>query len=915
MLRSGGGIRTYNSMLQVSGTIILIDNIGEVAGGGVDLSESSANFIGHSSFIDNSAGYSGGGISASRSKVNFAGNRSFRGNTAIEFGGGVFLERGTVFLEETGTLTLTHNKARYGGGIYVYKNPVVNNSLVLNGSNNFCENSGAFGGALAARGSTIKLNGNNTFVQNVAEHGGAIFLEDTPQCTLNGISSFDGNSASGYGGAIHSFMSILFFGGTQVFSNNSALYGGGIALTGRDKTELHLLPNTVAQFVRNYAKQRGGVLDVEDNPFTSCISENATNFFGETCFLRTDPGSCMEPHNISTCRFDALLSFDNNLAEEAGNILYGGNIGMCRVEIHFPATMRYSLNGAHAFRVFGEFLGEPGVTSAVSSDPFQVCACNNSKLVMETECNQLLVFYEIYPGVKMQFFIVDGALQSYLDPYPYSQPSTNSSDPLQICNTCIISKFTYDVYPGKTFQVLIAAVGQLHGTVPGVVHTKFDMAGGTLKLGDLQTTQVVDKTCTPVHYTVFSKDLGSASKVLLSVFAEGPCADLGDPLSIFVKLHPCPVAFTLSAEGGCICERRLQRYTNSCDIDSRSIQGKGEFWVGLDINVNSKSSALILHPHCLFDYCKSQPVNFTMESRDLQCVSKRTGILCGAYQPGYSLALGSSRCLQCSNEYLALIVLFIVAGFVLVIILFTCKITVAAGTMSGLIFYANIMAVNRAVFFLPEEEEANILTVFIAWLNLDLGMETCLCEGMDAYIKTWLQFAFPIYIWILVGSLLMPATIPPTLLGFWAPCTNHVAVLSTLFLLSYTKLLRTIITAFSFTTLDYPDDRSAAVWVYDGNIGYLKGKHIAIFLAGLLAFLLLFLPYTLLLALGQWIQAKSNLRLLSWANNSRFRAFFDAYYAPYKNKHRYWVGLLHAVAPFHHFHHFSSDRHQLPKRP
>ena len=55
-------------------------------------------------------------------------------------------------------------------------------------------------------------------------------------------------------------------------------------------------------------------------------------------------------------------------------------------------------------------------------------------------------------------------------------------------------------------------------------------------------------------------------------------------------------------------------------------------------------------------------------------------------------------------------------------------------------------------------------------------------------------------------------------------------------------------------------------------------------------FLFLFLPYTLLLLFGQWLQAVSHLRLFSWVN--RLKPFMDSYHAPYKPKHRYWPGLL-----------------------
>ena len=79
---------------------------------------------------------------------------------------------------------------------------------------------------------------------------------------------------------------------------------------------------------------------------------------------------------------------------------------------------------------------------------------------------------------------------------------------------------------------------------------------------------------------------------------------------------------------------------------------------------------------------------------------------------------------------------------------------------------------------------------------------------------------------------------------------------------------------------------------YDANINYLGGKHVPLFLVAVLFFLFLFLPYTLLLLFGQWLQAISHLRLFSWVNNARLKPFMDSYHAPYKAKQRYWPGLL-----------------------
>ena len=119
--------------------------------------------------------------------------------------------------------------------------------------------------------------------------------------------------------------------------------------------------------------------------------------------------------------------------------------------------------------------------------------------------------------------------------------------------------------------------------------------------------------------------------------------------------------------------------------------------------------------------------------------------------------------------------------------------------------------------------------------------------------------------------------------------SSPVPVLATLFLLSYAKVLRTIIAALSLTVLHYPH-KNVMVWIHDANVSL--AKFIPLALAAVLFLLFLFLPYTLLLFLGQWLQSKSHLCLLSWVRNPKLKAILDTYHAPYKPKHRYWTGLL-----------------------
>ena len=57
--------------------------------------------------------------------------------------------------------------------------------------------------------------------------------------------------------------------------------------------------------------------------------------------------------------------------------------------------------------------------------------------------------------------------------------------------------------------------------------------------------------------------------------------------------------------------------------------------------------------------------------------------------------------------------------------------------------------VNCTIFLQVDSTDA--LSLFLTWLNLDFGIETCFFDGMDAYTKIWLQFVFPAYIYMAVS--------------------------------------------------------------------------------------------------------------------------------------------------------------------
>ena len=354
-----------------------------------------------------------------------------------------------------------------------------------------------------------------------------------------------------------------------------------------------------------------------------------------------------------------------------------------------------------------------------------------------------------------------------------------------------------------------------------------------------------------------------------------------------ITFPSCPIGFEPSNfTGECICDQRLWQYTNSCKIDGQAIfrNASNTFWLNVSYN-SGTPEGFIHHPFCPFDFCSIESKYINLNDLDKQRNVNRSGLLCGKCKEGLSLVLGSSQCKKCSKNSQSLLIPFALAGVLLVISLFLLNLTVTAGTLHGLIFYANIVAANHHIF-LPQSSN-NPASIFIAWLNLDLGIQTCFFDGMNAYAKAWLDLAFPIYICIIVGFLVYISGNSVTVTKLLS--SSPVPVLATLFLLSYAKVLRTIVAALSLTVLYYPH-RNVLVWIHDANVSL--AKYIPLALVAMLFLLFLFIPYTLLLLLGQWLQTKSHLCLLSWVRNPKLKTILDTYHAPYKPKHRYWTELL-----------------------
>ena len=185
---------------------------------------------------------------------------------------------------------------------------------------------------------------------------------------------------------------------------------------------------------------------------------------------------------------------------------------------------------------------------------------------------------------------------------------------------------------------------------------------------------------------------------------------------------------------------------------------------------------VILQRRCPFDYCLAQLIGVDLMYPDIQCAMNHSGTLCGRCKKGFSLALGTNMCLPCeSNSSLGLLAFFSLAGILLMELIKVLNITV------WFVFYANIVWGYQDVFFPKDlgKKWFMLMKIFIAWLNLDFGIETCFALGLTGYAKTWLQFVFPLYIWCIDGLMIILAHNSKAMTKIFED--NCVQVLSTLF--------------------------------------------------------------------------------------------------------------------------------------
>ena len=812
-------------------------------------------------FMHNTALTGGGAVHLTNGTITF-GNKSnvhFANNSVSDYSGGaIWLNYGALNIDTDASLIFSHNHAGGSGGAVYLQNGelIVNSNAKLNFSNNF---SFSEGGALVLDNATIHVDTNNV-------------------CFFN-------NSANSFGGAIYIIYGTMYINSMEFITNNAQAKGGAIYIETGVGTSI-IVESSAKLLLFNNSAVQGGALFVVPSSFAISVGHHSSvQFINNTAF---DIGGAVyaEVQPAAPCLFmitdySAKISFIGNSANSnVGHHMYGTSIRNNRcdqthMELANKQGKPYCWHRSEKFNEQISIFLDPGLNetlSSVSSDPQRVCLCD--------------------PNDKPQCANIQHIF-------------TNVS-----------------VYRGETFTLSAHVVGYDFGTTTGIVHAGLIRSNPLSQLGQSQDKQAVNNgdVCTNLEYSVSTIYKHETLRLQTSVvpvpinlalrnllinnyhdyISHNGCLDdmlQATPIWVHISVLPgCPTGTTLTHDQTtCSCYPVLSNNDFKCSIQNKTgfLQWNNTVWVNATFN-ESHSIGIIYNRFCPLYYCKSgdKAVNIG-DDPSKQCASNQTGILCGACMENFSLPIGSSRCIECpSSHNVALLLAFAAAGVFLVFFILTVNLTVTQGLINGVIFYANIIWAYKIILFLSEMQENHwfvLLQIFVAWLNLDLGIEICFFVGLDAYWKTWLQFLFPFYIWAIAALIIVACRYSSRLTNLIG--SRAVPLLATLFFLSYMKLLHTVIDVISVAMIaHYPQNTSYAVWYLDGNLRYCQHPHIYLFISAIATLVVLWFPYTLLLLFIQPLRRVSHLRPLKWVN--KLAPVFDAYFSPLKEKHHYWFGAM-----------------------
>ena len=651
---------------------------------------------------------------------------------------------------------------------------------------------------------------------------------------LNGSSSFTDN----YGSVFDVLNIKIVLEGMLHFKNNFAYTGSVFNVIGSSWFILN--DDLIANFSGNSAVTKGGAI-------------YAYNEQTQECMFTAPNGS----NNIS-------MFFEDNTASYSGSSIFSNNLYNCKAEYTF-------LTPSEA-KIFYHNISNGTLDGGLSTVVDRLCLCwqqNSSKC---THLDRTIV----YPGMTLHF-----------------------------------SMAALDVFN----QVTFAEISLMLFTESSKVPTgHFQIINKNWYI-DLPLQMMSQDNCTLMNVTFLKRFISNHDDLVLPLQIAFSQSDKVHSNMNYFFPRECPVGFQFyNSSHKCDCSNVLHHfgYQPVCKISSDgynplititlpvttmshwigiiNIKNVSSFGVSSDCslycNFNSKYDTYIIN-----DNSKSiliTPSNKLNDKAESLCLKNRAGALCSQCAPGYSVVFGSNDCIRCSHWWLLAIIVYGVAGPLLVYLLYAFKLTLSSGKINGIIFYAQLNSMGRVLYLTKDNSPNfyfNIVYGLISLINLTINfnLPLCLYDDMTELWKSGIGLMFPVYFLTIVIGLIIISRYSVRLSN--RIVDSSVQVLVTVVHLSFTTLLSSTLDVFTpayiyTNTSDIP----LKIWQKDGTVEYGKGGHLILMIVTGVVVCSILITYLTVLLAGRPLMKINKVR-------EYLRPIYEAIHAPYKHNKEFFFSF------------------------
>ena len=503
---------------------------------------------------------------------------------------------------------------------------------------------------------------------------------------------------------------------------------------------------------------------------------------------------------------------------------------------------------------------------------------------------------------------------AYNDNFLFTRNLSTTPKQIQVCSQLDSNKTHY---PGETIMFGINTIDYSNNSV----HAKISLfllyvnshngAGEKLfwRLKQQDEEKIIQENtnnnCTMIRATILGYKNGyvrpNSPKEIVIFISD----DTQIRIPLKVSRRNCPLGFQLNdATQSCECSELLSDHWHlkKCNITSRMIPFfKQVAWIGAN-----KEGHFTVVNYCNTYHCKTIPKKYSfmiknnttyisnMKNTVEICQGNRLGVACSECEQNTSVAFGTHECIQCGSKWWILtIFLYLIAGPLLVYILFKFELTLTIGTLNGILTYAHLS--NGYLLDSLQQQQidsqkkeivemlANCCHTFLSMLNLNLGFPLCFYDGMDEIWKSGLSLAFPVYLLVIVIALIIASHYSTR----FSNKTSHlsVQVLVTVLHISSYKLLLACFDVLSSTDI-YVESAKPEIltWRNDARVFFSSPQHLILVTVTITVASVFLVPYMIVLTAGVFLMKHKYIR-------NYLRPYYEAIHGPYENNKEYWFAL------------------------